>query len=95
MTLFVMRFHLLRRNAYRGFSGQILSGARRLQVAISRTKLNRPIRFFCTARLSMPIGNHSEPASKVVEQYQHVVIHASLRRDGVNHGMDWYCPAGA
>jgi|GEM_PF-4484460 len=36
-----------------------------------------------------------EPEPKVVEQYQHVVIHASLRRDGVNGDMDWYCPARA
>ena len=36
-----------------------------------------------------------EPDPKVVEQYQHVVIHASLRRDGVNGDMDWYCPARA
>ena len=36
-----------------------------------------------------------EPEPKVVEQYQHVVIHASLRRDGVNDDMDWYCPARA
>ncbi|MCE0745435.1 hypothetical protein LWC05_16300 [Acetobacter sicerae] len=34
----------------------------------------------------------SEPDPKVFEQYQHVVIHSSLRRDGVNSGMDWYCP---
>ena len=34
----------------------------------------------------------SEPDPKVFEQYQHVVIHPSLRRDGVNGGMDWYCP---
>ena len=29
-----------------------------------------------------------EPDPKVIEQYQHVVIHASLRRDGVNDDMD-------
>jgi ATP-dependent exoDNAse (exonuclease V) beta subunit len=34
----------------------------------------------------------SEPDPKVFEQYQPVVIHPSLRRDGVNGGMDWYCP---
>jgi hypothetical protein len=37
----------------------------------------------------------SEHGPKLVEQYQHVVIHASLRRDGVNGDMDWYCPARA
>ena len=41
------------------------------------------------------LGELSEPDPKVVEQYQHVVIHASLRRDGVNGDMDWYCPARA
>ncbi|WP_226019823.1 SLATT domain-containing protein [Novosphingobium sp. FKTRR1] len=41
--------------------------------------------------LNLPL----EPDPKVVEQYQHVVIHASLRRDGVNGDMDWYCPARA
>lgn len=34
-----------------------------------------------------------EPDPKVFEQYQPVVIHPSLRRDGVNGDMDWYCPA--
>lgn len=33
-----------------------------------------------------------EPDPKVFEQYQPVVIHPSLRRDGVNGDMDWYCP---
>jgi len=33
-----------------------------------------------------------EPDPKVFEQYQYVVIHPSLRRDGVNGDMDWYCP---
>ncbi|WP_181418279.1 hypothetical protein [Komagataeibacter oboediens] len=33
-----------------------------------------------------------EPDPKVFEQYQPVVIHPSLRRDGVNDDMDWYCP---
>ena len=41
------------------------------------------------------LGRSLEPEPKVVEQYQHVVIHASLRRDGVNDDMDWYCPARA
>jgi hypothetical protein len=42
----------------------------------------------------MLISKHiSEPDPKVVEQYQHVVIHASLRQEGVDGGMDWYCPA--
>ncbi|WP_222430336.1 hypothetical protein, partial [Gluconacetobacter diazotrophicus] len=31
-----------------------------------------------------------EPDPKVFEQYQPVVIHPSLRRDGVNGDMDWY-----
>lgn len=33
----------------------------------------------------------SEPDPKVVEQYQHVMIHAVLARDGVINGMDWHC----
>ncbi|CAP55499.1 hypothetical protein GDI1556 [Gluconacetobacter diazotrophicus PA1 5] len=37
-------------------------------------------------------GDASEPDPKVFEQYQPVVIHPSLRRDGVNGDMDWYCP---
>ena len=32
-----------------------------------------------------------EPDPKVVEQYQHVMIHAVLARDGVINGMDWHC----
>jgi hypothetical protein len=36
-----------------------------------------------------------EPDPKVVEQYQRHVIQPSLRRDGGNDGMDWYCPARA
>ena len=35
----------------------------------------------------------SEPDPKVVEQYQYLVIQPSLQRDGVSHGMDWYCSA--
>ncbi|MBB2158502.1 hypothetical protein HLH33_19840 [Gluconacetobacter diazotrophicus] len=37
-------------------------------------------------------GKPLEPDPKVFEQYQPVVIHPSLRRDGVNGDMDWYCP---
>ena len=51
-------------------------------IAKSASQLNSHIQFL-------------EPDPKVVEQYQHVVIHASLRRDGVNGDMDWYCPARA
>lgn len=36
-----------------------------------------------------------EPDPKVVEQYQHVMIHAVLARDGVINGMDWHCSRGA
>ena len=32
-----------------------------------------------------------EPDPKVVEQYQHVMIHAVLARNGVINGMDWHC----
>lgn len=38
-----------------------------------------------------PSGQLSEPDPKVVEQYQHVMIHAVLARDGVINGMDWHC----
>ncbi|WP_081434732.1 SLC13 family permease [Gluconacetobacter diazotrophicus] len=38
------------------------------------------------------VDNLLEPDPKVFEQYQPVVIHPSLRRDGVNGDMDWYCP---
>lgn len=35
--------------------------------------------------------NILEPDPKVVEQYQHVMIHAVLARNGVINGMDWHC----
>ena len=43
--------------------------------------------------LCCPVAASLEPDPKVIEQYQPFVIHPSLRRDGVKHGMDWYCPA--
>ncbi|WP_181418258.1 hypothetical protein [Komagataeibacter oboediens] len=51
-----------------------------------------PLLIIVAVVVAVPTLVFSEPDPKVFEQYQPVVIHPSLRRDGVNGDMDWYCP---